>query len=113
MSIGLNCPEGLHADNNDDLIPIGVGWGSCCSEVVREAQAFGDHELAAYITDWPLPDELGPVHSQIIARIDQKIIKPDDFLMTPSDVEPQVISNHHIVFQIRFPIGSEHDTDVF
>ena len=43
----------------------------------------------------------------------QKIIKPDDFLMTPSDVEPQVISNHPIVFQIRFPIGSEHDTDVF
>ena len=32
--------------------------------------------MAAYITDWPLPDELGPVHSQIIARIDQKIIKP-------------------------------------
>ena len=76
FSIGLNCPERLHADNNDDLIPIGVGWSNCCSEVVREAQACGDHELAAYITDWPLPDELGPVHSQIIARIDQKIIQP-------------------------------------
>ena len=76
LSIGLNCPERLHADNGDDLIPVDVGWGKCCSEVVREAQACGDHELAAYIKGWPLPDELGPVRFQIIVRIDEKITEP-------------------------------------
>ena len=76
ISIGFDCLQRLHADSGEFLKPIGAGWNDCCSKIVREAQACGDKQLAAYIQNWPLPDELGPTQSQVIASIDKKLLKP-------------------------------------
>ncbi len=76
VSAGFHCPQKLHADIGDHTNPIGVGWNDCCLEIVRDAQACGDERLAAYIENWPLPDELGPTQCQIIASIDKKLLKP-------------------------------------
>ena len=76
ISIGFHCLQRLHADSGEFLKPVGAGWNDCCSKIVREAQACGDQRLAAYIQNWPLPDELGPTQSQVIASIDKKLLKP-------------------------------------
>ena len=76
MSIGFDCLQRLHADSGEFLKPVGAGWNDCCSKIVREAQACGDKQLAAYIQNWPLPDELGPTQSQVIACINKKLLKP-------------------------------------
>ena len=76
ISIGFDCLQRLHADSGEFLKPVGAGWNDCCSKIVREAQACGDKQLAAYIQNWPLPDELGPTQSQVIASIDKKLLKP-------------------------------------
>ena len=76
ISIGFHCLQRLHADSGEFLKPVGAGWNDCCSKIVREAQACGDQRLAAYIQNWPLPDELGPTQSQVIASIDKKRLEP-------------------------------------
>ena len=76
VSIGIFCPRRLHAESEITLKPVGIGWNDCCSEIVRDAQACGDQRLAAYIQNWPLPDELGPIHCQIVTNIDEKLLKP-------------------------------------
>ena len=76
ISIGFHCLQRLHADSGEFLKPVGAGWNDCCSKIVREAQACGDQRLAAYIQNWPLPDELGPTQSQVIASIDKKLLEP-------------------------------------
>jgi len=76
VSIGLFCPQRLHAESELTLEPVGIGWNDCCLEIVRNAQACGDRRLATYIQNWPLPDELGPIHCQIIVNIDEKLLKP-------------------------------------
>ena len=76
LSIGIFFPPRLRAESEEVLKPVGIGWNDCCSEIVRDAQACGDQRLAAYIQNWPLPDELGPIHCQIITSIDEKLLKP-------------------------------------
>ena len=77
ISIGFHCLQRLHADSGEFLKPVGAGWNDCCSKIVREAQACGDQQLAAYIQNWPLPDEMSRTQTQVIASIDKKLLKPD------------------------------------
>ena len=72
IGTGFHCLQKLHADVGENINPIGVGWNECCLEIVRDAQACGDERLAAYIENWPLPDELGPIQCQIVASIEKK-----------------------------------------
>lgn len=76
IGTGFHCQQKLHADVGENITPIGVGWNECCLKIVRDAQACGDEQLAAYIENWPLPDELGPVQCQIVASIDKTLLKP-------------------------------------
>ncbi len=76
IGTGFHCQQKLHADVGENINPIGVGWNECCLEIVRDAQACGDERLAAYIENWPLPDELGPIQCQIVASIDKNLLKP-------------------------------------
>ncbi|MGB0653870.1 MAG: hypothetical protein ACPGMQ_00390 [Pirellulales bacterium] len=76
IGTGFHCQQKLHADVGENINPIGVGWNECCLKIVRDAQACGDEQLAAYIENWPLPDELGPIQCQIVASIDKTLLKP-------------------------------------